>query len=104
VRAEAFGDPNALMTQEGLDRIAPLRIAVAKQNSSRSDHAIHRVGQLTHSLKHERFVWMPCRTTYAHSPRVQFDHKHRVVRRQPTTRPHFHCKEVSGDERRPMRA
>jgi len=97
-------DPNVLMFQQGLDRAAPLGIAVADQKSPRSHHAVHRVGHLPYGLKHERFVWIPCGTTDTHSPRVQFDDEHRVVGYQPTPRPDFGREEVGGDERRPMRA
>ena len=61
-------DPNALMCPERLDRAAPLRIAITNQDPTRPDDTVHGVGQLTHGLKHKRFVWIPRGAAYSDLP------------------------------------
>ena len=53
----------------------------------------------SHDLEHERLVRMRRRGDDVDAPRLQFDHKHGVVRDQPMEGPDLGREEIRGDDR-----
>ncbi len=95
--------PNADRPEQLLYRTAPLRIAIADQESAGAkDVAVAR--QASERLHHEGVVRVRRRAQHVHAPRVQLDDKRRVVRQQSAMGPHFSGEEVGRQERRPVRA
>jgi hypothetical protein len=86
------------------NRGAPLPIPVTNEKAASAEHAITRISQLTYDLEHERLIWVRRRAHDGDTPRLQFNHEHRVVRDQTVDGPDLGCEEIRRRELTPVRS
>jgi hypothetical protein len=64
---------NARRVEQLFDRAAPLRIAIADQNSPLTKHTVRLAGHPSQALHDERLVWTRRRANRLHTSGLQFD-------------------------------